>query len=110
MCDGTLFRRYNVVRTRATSRSNGELVVFEAGSGVGTDYSNMECVAISGCGCRARTFFFLPYERVHKVPARIGRRRLQMRGNQFPELLENALLVALPLSLDSRFAFASLRE
>ncbi|EFN73890.1 hypothetical protein EAG_09994 [Camponotus floridanus] len=42
MCDGTLFRRYNVSRTRATLRSNGEFVVFGAGSGVGTDYSNME--------------------------------------------------------------------
>lgn len=42
MCDGTLFRRYNESRTRATLRLNGELVVFGAGSGVGTDYSNME--------------------------------------------------------------------
>lgn len=58
----------------------------------------------------APELFFLPYERVHKVPARIGHRQLQMRGNQFPELLENALLIALPLSLDSRFTFASLRE
>lgn len=42
MCDGILFRRYNVARIRDFALERRLLVVFGAGSGVGTDYSNME--------------------------------------------------------------------
>lgn len=99
MCDGILFRRYNVARIRdfalewrsrrVWSRKRRRNGLLQYG------------VAISGCGCRARTF--LPYERVHKVPARIGRGRLQTRGTSFLNYWKTRSARSIPSSLLHRF-------